>query len=389
MTSSKRLENICIWVGWALIFALPALYLFFESLVDDTKFDIIELYNTWKQRWPYIPIFAIHHYLLIKLFYKHKYIQYTACVLSLMTLFSWFQIENHKAMQEHFRKEHHTPVFPEESLEKPIHELPPFPQPHHHEDLKPRHQLLRAPLMSRIIIALLIMGMDLGVCSLINSRRSRNRLLVLEKEKLAVELNYLKYQINPHFFMNTLNNIHALIDIDKEQAQRTIVNLSHLMRYVLYESSEKFVPLGKEMEFIRLYISLMELRYSNTIEIKMDVQENTDGINIPPLILICFVENAFKHGISNSHNSFISIDVHTDHSGKLLNFKCRNSYYDFKSIDELHGIGIENARKRLDLIYGSRYSLTIKEEKDRKTDEEKRINTFEIWLQIPTTSPAI
>ncbi len=372
-----------------MIFALPALYLYFESVVDNTEFDKFELFNTWKLRMPYIPVFAIHHYLLIKLFFRHRYVPYAVSVLSLMALFSWFQIENHIEMRERFHKENtlrHMPPPPDDFQGRPMHERPPFPQPpHHHDNMEPRHHLLRAPLMSRIIIALLIMGMDLGVCSLINSKRTRNRLLALEREKLAVELNYLKYQINPHFFMNSLNNIHALVDIDKEQAQRTIVNLSHLMRYVLYESGEKFVPLEKELEFIRLYISLMKLRYSNDIEIKIEVPENTDGITVPPLILICFVENAFKHGISSRHESFISIEVYTDEAGKLLNFKCRNSCHNSKGTDELHGIGIENARKRLGLIYGAKHTLSIKKENNCKSGEDKQNNIFKIWLQIPTT----
>ena len=106
--------------------------------------------------------------------------------------------------------------------------------------------------MGRIVIALLMMGVDLGIVSLINASMTRSRLLTLEKEKLKMELEYLKYQINPHFFMNTLNNIHALVDIDQETAKRTIIDLSKLMRYVLYDSGEKFVPLDKEIQFIQM-----------------------------------------------------------------------------------------------------------------------------------------
>ena len=158
-----------------------------------------------------------------------------------------------------------------------------------------------------VVIALLLMGVDLGVFVLVASRRTRRQLLVLEKEKLEMELSYLKYQVNPHFFMNTLNNIHALVDIDTELAKRTVIDLSHLMRYALYDSASELVPLSKEVEFIQLYINLMRLRYSGQVRLELEVQEGLSGVMVPPLLLICFVENAFKHGVSNREPSFVEM----------------------------------------------------------------------------------
>ena len=191
-----------------------------------------------------------------------------------------------------------------------------------------------------------------------------------------MELEYLKYQINPHFFMNTLNNIHALVDIDQETAKRTIIDLSKLMRYVLYDSGEKFVPLDKEIQFIQLYISLMRIRYSTNVDIQVSTPDNMGSVMVPPLLFICFVENAFKHGVSNRQHSFINIYVSYDDSHEHLSFLCVNSIVEQTKKDNHHGIGIENARKRLELIYGDDYILRIKE------NEEK---TFEVWLQIPIT----
>ena len=119
---------------------------------------------------------------------------------------------------------------------------------------------------------------------------------LLEKENLNQQLEYLKYQINPHFFMNTLNNIHALVDIDPEKAKTTIVELSKMMRYLLYEGNNSLIPLHREVEFLRNYITLMKLRYTDKVKIDTDIPVSLPDRRLPPLLLITFVENAFKHG---------------------------------------------------------------------------------------------
>lgn len=399
MTTEKKFENVMIWAGWAIIFVSPALYLYYESVVDSTAFDSFELFNAWKTLLPFLLIFTIHHYLLIPLFYKRKYIIYTICILTILTCSILHQIALHQDMPKRFGREmphkrhwshdvntHHEDRCQEsddnhrfedlhnhDSGMRPRHEEShQFDPPHHR--FEPKHVLLRAPAMGRIVIALLLMGMDLGIVSLNNNRRTRNRLLSLEKEKLAMELDYLKYQINPHFFMNTLNNIHALIDLDKEKAQRTIIDLSKLMRYVLYESSEEMVPLEKEIQFIHLYISLMRLRFSSNVDIEVVTPQDLTGIKVPPLLFICFVENAFKHGVNNRHQSFIKLHVAIDEKREHLVFLCSNSRHSKQNNDEHHGIGIENAHKRLELLFGDKHTLKI-------NDNDK--NTFEVWLQIP------
>lgn len=399
MTTEKRYENIMIWAGWTMIFVSPALYLYYESVVNNTSFDSFELFKTWKMLLPFVLIFSIHHYLLISLYDKRKYIIYALSILSIIGCYTWYQVVLHQDMPGKFDREMRDKRHWDNGMDKGHggrwhdphrgphdgfhghdfdmrhrHEKPHPPFAPHHERFEPKHLLLRAPVMGRIVIALLLMGMDLGVVSLNNNRRTRNRLLSLEKEKLAMELDYLKYQINPHFFMNTLNNIHALIDIDKDKAQRTIIDLSKLMRYVLYDSSEGMVSLEKEMQFIELYISLMKLRFSTKLDIEVNTPQDMNGITVPPLLFICFVENAFKHGVSNRHQSFINIYVTTDEGREKLSFLCVNSCHSQQKSDEHHGIGIENARKRLGLIYGDNHTLKIKENED---------NTFEVWLQIP------
>ena len=156
--------------------------------------------------------------------------------------------------------------------------------------------------------------------------------------------------------MNTLNNIHALVDIDPQKAQETIVELSHMMRFVLYEGDKKGVPLSKEMDFIRTYIKLMQLRYTDKVIITLDLPAEVPDRTLPPLLLISFVENAFKHGVSYLHESFIEIKATIEDNH--LHFVCRNSKAE-KSNEEKGGVGLSNVRKRLNLLYDRSYSLRI------------------------------
>lgn len=170
--------------------------------------------------------------------------------------------------------------------------------------------------------------------------------------------------------MNTLNNIHALVDIDPELAKTTIVELSKLMRFVLYEGSKPSVPLQREIAFVSNYIRLMRIRYADKVKIDITVEEPVPKNDVPPLITIAFVENAFKHGISYKNASFVDVR-YTFAEGKM-NFTCRNSNNDVKS-GEAGGVGLENVRRRLNLIYGDRHSLVIRDQND----------IYEVELSVP------
>ena len=161
--------------------------------------------------------------------------------------------------------------------------------------------------------------------------------------------------------MNTLNNIHALVDIDPQKAQETIVELSKMMRYVLYEGDRKGVPLSKEMEFIRTYVKLMQLRYTDKVRITLDLPAEVPDRTLPPLMLISFVENAFKHGVSYQRESFIEMKASVE--GNRLLFTCRNSKAD-KPNEEKGGVGLANVRKRLNLLFDHDYVLRIHDAAD-------------------------
>jgi LytS/YehU family sensor histidine kinase len=212
-----------------------------------------------------------------------------------------------------------------------------------------------------IIVLILMFGANLGTKYYYRSRSDQRKLEELEKQNLEQQLEYLRYQINPHFFMNTLNNIHALVDIDPSKAQETILELSKMMRFVLYEGDKSGVPLTKEFSFIRTYAKLMELRYTDKVKITVDVPNEAPDKTIPPLMLISFIENAFKHGISYQHDSFVDMKASID--GDYLLFTCINSKAE-KPNQEKGGVGLANVRKRLDLLYDKRYKLDIKDEAD-------------------------
>jgi hypothetical protein len=207
-----------------------------------------------------------------------------------------------------------------------------------------------------IVVLLLMFGANLGIKYYYRSHADRKRLYVLERQNLEQQLEYLRYQINPHFFMNTLNNIHALVDIDPEKAKDTILELSRMMRFVLYEANKKGVPLSRELDFIRHYVALMQLRYTDKVRIDIDLPTEVPDCQIPPLMLITFIENAFKHGVSYQHESFIEVRVRVE-DGELR-FSCRNSLADAPA-GEKGGVGLANVRKRLHLLYGGNYTLRI------------------------------
>lgn len=218
------------------------------------------------------------------------------------------------------------------------------------------------PKNVRIMLSLFVLVFNVCVRLFFFTIRRDESIKELEREKLRSELEYLKYQINPHFFMNSLNNIHALIDIDKDKAQTAVQELSGLMRYVLYEETSIFVPLEKEISFIKDFIELMRLRYTDKLEVTTNFTSEAKGVNVPSLLFMQFVENAFKHGVTYAKKSFINISLLVDEAGGCVVFSCRNSLPDTARVavsTVSGGIGIENAKKRLNLLFGSKARLLI------------------------------
>ncbi len=177
-----------------------------------------------------------------------------------------------------------------------------------------------------------------------------------ENIKLESELQHLKYQLQPHFFFNSLNNIYSLVDISPEKAKSSIHSLSKLMRYLLYDTTTEKVPLQQEVDFLEKYIALMRLRLTDKTQIEYSFPKVNDTITVAPLLFISLVENAFKHGVSANKNSTLYFEM--DVQGNQIKFITKNPNYPKNETDKSgSGIGIVNLKKRLDLIYPNKHSF--------------------------------
>ena len=214
-----------------------------------------------------------------------------------------------------------------------------------------------------IVLCVFMFAANIGIKKFYESMQKDEDNARLAREVIEAEMYYLKYQINPHFLMNTLNNIHALVDIDAESAKQGIVELSDMMRHVVYESSADRIPFMKDMKFLENYIELMRVRYSQHIDIKFNYPELTN-ITVPPLVFIVFTENAFKHGVARNRHSYIHIDISLEED--MLVAKFENSAHQTSLNSKTDGgVGLENVSRRLEYIYGKNYSLNIVSDKEK------------------------
>jgi signal transduction histidine kinase len=223
----------------------------------------------------------------------------------------------------------------------------------------PRPPFKRMHVYDFILTFVFITGFSLGIRVVEKLSENEKIRKELEREKLQSELVFLKYQVSPHFFFNTLNNIYSLIEIDATDAQKAVLKLSKMMRYLLYETEPEKALISTEIAFMTNYIDLMRLRLTNKVALSISFPEITNDFFVPPLLFIPFIENAFKHGISNREPSFIDITMKIeDHN---IDFRVKNSISGFvyNETEIKTGIGLENVKKRLKLLFADKYTLTI------------------------------
>ncbi|WP_316792941.1 sensor histidine kinase [Pedobacter frigoris] len=178
----------------------------------------------------------------------------------------------------------------------------------------------------------------------------------LVSEKREMELQFLKSQLNPHFLFNSLNNIYSLAYQKSDKTADAILKLSEIMRYMIYESNDSWVALSKEIDYVQSFIELQKLRFKDGASVEMTLQGEIDDQRIVPLILISFVENAFKHGIANDPENPIKINIIANQ--KILHFSITNKKNTYNK-DEMGGVGLNNVERRLQLLYPDRYKLNI------------------------------
>ena len=383
----NRLELIVYALLWAVLFMAPVLGSYVNaSNQGDNSVEWDGILLLWKQFAVFFLLFLVHNFLLAPLLIeRQRRWLYVTLIGVLVAAFAIVQcrqrpVEPKPLMEKRMGdmgrmddmgdmddtdrwKPDFKPAFKPHDRHRPSDIPPPA------LDEKPERTMERPPIVLgqhdivAIIVLILMLGMNLGVKLYFRQLRDGQRLQMLEKRSLEQQLEYLRYQINPHFLMNTLNNIHALVDIDAERAKDSIVQLSKIMRFVLYEGAKQAVPLARELAFTQDYIQLMRMRVTDRVSITVNMPERVPDGLIPPLVLITFVENAFKHGVSYRQPSFISMNVETttaDDATTCLHFTCSNSKLP-ASDDQHGGVGLQNARQRLDLIYGNRYSLQIED----------------------------
>lgn len=281
----------------------------------------------------YIAIFYLNYSLLIdKLLFRKKYLWYCVCNVILLLLLCMLLQYVHEVYR------------PENIPQLNVNNGP--------------------PRMGKILNDLLFMFMFVGFSSalkiFLRTRQIEMQNKELEQQRRDAELKNLKNQLNPHFIFNTLNNIYALIAIDGEKAQLVVLELSNLLRYVLYENKEHYVPVKREIDFVRDYIALMRIRQSKhtVVHVSIDVEKCADCY-IAPLLFIPFIENAFKHGINPNGESFINIEISAPSECEISCLVENGCYSKDYSDCSVSGIGLSNIKKQLQLLYPQNHTLDI------------------------------
>jgi sensor histidine kinase YesM len=326
---------------WAVLFSLPYL------LSSGQSFDLQKIIeHSWIPLAFYAVIFYLNYFFLIDGFlFKKKVILYFIINALLIAFFIWLKFQLRYFFME--ENQNGTPKF----------------------DFPPKRFFIYIDTLSLIIP--LIFSITL---------RIYERWIKTEAEKkeskntqLESELQHLKYQLQPHFFFNSLNNIYSLVDISPEKAKETIHSLSILMRYLLYESNVEKVSLKKEIEFIKQYIELMDLRTSEKTVVKADFPVLTEDLQVAPLLFISLIENAFKHGVSAVKQSDIYFSMQID--GQKIRFETENNNFKKNALDKSgSGIGLKNIQKRLELLYPEKHFFKI-QESDELFTAQLEINT--------------
>lgn len=214
-----------------------------------------------------------------------------------------------------------------------------------------------------LILAYLIVGV-VNFVSLLNhnsktvsqNKELLNKILATQLQLKEQELHYLKRQIHPHFLFNTLNTIYGFALKQSKHTPEIILKLSNLLDYILYQVNKPKVSLKEEVLHIQEYIELEKLRFQDTLKVEFESSLISEEMQIAPMLLIPFVENAFKHG--SLLDGFLRIKIHVEVSNSQLSFSIKNSVKEYGSTNEKSGIGLENIKKRLELNYGNNYQLT-------------------------------
>ncbi|MFI3314710.1 MAG: histidine kinase [Rikenellaceae bacterium] len=352
MTQERKMvfiEYFAIMIVWLAITITPILF------GNDFSRNWGAIYVFWAEFSVVAIAFLINRFILMpKLFYKNKYREFSYSIVTLFILIFIFvsACNGIELILSIFGIEDYHPVS-RNGMQNPGFDNYP------HFTHKSRNPLPVIPpsfnvLIYSAIVVILDIGINIAVRWTISERRSE----ILKSENINAQLQKLQSQVSPHFFMNTLNNIHALVEIDPQRAQETIIELSGLMDYLLYETStKKMVNLENELAFINSYVKLMQLRYPKRIIIECKAPEILPRIEVPPLLFLNFIENSFKYGVDYAKDSYIKINFSITED--FVNLLVVNSNHSASVTRKRTGLGLQNSRKRLELLYGRNFQLDI------------------------------
>lgn len=321
----KTLTHIA---SWAVVFVMPALIFISEG---NQRFEEA-LYRSLASL-PFLMFlfYSYYYWLIDKLWFKKQYIFFILVTVTLILCVSYSKYE----------------LFSYFALHKSKHKMPPF------------HAFVYFDFLSNLLPVVFAMA--------IRYAQRNFSLEIAQKEvqaqKLQADLTQLRYQLQPHFFFNALNNIYSLIAFDPQKAQQSVHSLSKLMRHFMQNSDQKQISLAEEVDFLQQYISLMQLRLTDKTTVQVDFPKQVPQLTIAPLLFISLVENAFKHGVSATAATTLSFSLKVE--GNTVIFRSENTKIPTQESLYSSGIGIDNLKKRLTLLYPERHQYTI-EEKEGK-----------------------
>ncbi|MFC2427236.1 MAG: sensor histidine kinase [Capnocytophaga leadbetteri] len=321
----KTLTHIA---SWAVVFIMPALIFISEG---NQRFEEA-LYRSLASL-PFLMLlfYLCYFWLIDKLWFKKQYIFFILEAVTLILCVSYSKYE----------------LFSYFALHKSKHKMPPF------------HAFVYFDFLSNLLPVVFAMA--------IRYAQRNFSLEIAQKEaqahKLQADLTQLRYQLQPHFFFNALNNIYSLIEFDPQKAQQSVHSLSKLMRHFMQNSDQKQISLAEEVDFLQQYISLMQLRLTDKTTVQVDFPKQVPQLTIAPLLFISLVENAFKHGVSATTTTTLSFSLRVE--GDTIIFRSENTKIPTQESLYSSGIGIDNLKKRLTLLYPERHQYTI-EEKEGK-----------------------
>ena len=321
----KTLTHIA---SWAVVFIMPALIFISEG---NQRFEEA-LYRSLASL-PFLMLlfYLCYFWLIDRLWFKKQYIFFILVVVGLIFCVSYSKYELFSYFDLHKGKRH----------------MPPF------------HAFVYFDFLSNLLPVVFAMA--------IRYAQRNFSLEIAQKEaqaqKLQADLTQLRYQLQPHFFFNALNNIYSLIAFDPQKAQQSVHSLSKLMRHFMQNSDQKQISLAEEVDFLQQYISLMQLRLTDKTTVQVDFPRQVPQLTIAPLLFISLVENAFKHGVSATSTTTLSFSLRVE--GNTIIFRSENTKIPTQESLYSSGIGIDNLKKRLTLLYPERHQYTI-EEKEGK-----------------------